>query len=198
MNNNPPTTRRKETIVISVYIHDDLSGYDRGTLYKNYFAWFKTELSEISGRGVLILFPKSPPGVTDYEYQNENEGRSLDLWADIIDNEVIKKAATHSSYDAEIDKYLLLTRHDINSNFAGVSYPGGRIGIASISSYRIPAHEIGHMFNATHEDSTVTYNGWWNDSIMSIDAVGSVFRGNNYHFSEKNRENIRNYLLPID
>ncbi|MNT63011.1 hypothetical protein D3C72_2007830 [compost metagenome] len=49
------------------------------------------------------------------------------------------------------------------------------------------------MLGATHEDSEVVYDGWWNDTIMLVDEF-SPARGNVYRFSEKNRENIRKYL----
>jgi hypothetical protein len=53
------------------------------------------------------------------------------------------------------------------------------------------------MFGATHEDSDIVYDGWWHDTIMKYD-VNSPVRGNYYHFSEKNRANIRNYLSQFD
>jgi hypothetical protein len=198
MNNNTPTTRKKKTITLSIYLHDDLRDYDKDTLLKDYFSWLVTEIENISGRPVLLLFPNRVRGVCDFAYQNKNELRSLDAWADAIDAAVIQKVEHHNPYDKDLDKFLLLTRYDINSSFAGAAHPGGRFAIASITSYRNPAHELGHMLNATDEDSRVVYDGWWNDSIMSKQVIGSVFRGNDYHFSEKNRENIQNHLNQFD
>ncbi|WP_460143932.1 zinc metalloprotease [Pseudomonas sp. S2_A02] len=192
--NNKQTLSSKKPILIMVFLHDDLAEYDEKKIYSDYFAWLKTELEDISGRGVLILFKSNEPGVTDYPYQNDSLEAAVDGWWERIDKAVIAPVEKTRPYNYDLDKFLLLTRHSINSSYAGAADVGGRVGMASISSYRVPAHEIGHMFRATHEDSEVVYNGWWNDSIMSVDYVGSAFRGNDYHFSEKNRENIRNHL----
>jgi hypothetical protein len=50
------------------------------------------------------------------------------------------------------------------------------------------------MFGATHEDYEVYYNGWWGETIMVSGTVFSTLRGDAKRFSDKNRENIRNYL----
>ena len=192
--NNRQTASSKKPILIMVFLHDDLAEYDKKKIYSDYFAWLKTELEDISGRGILILFKSNEQGITDYHYQNDSLAAALRGWWESIDKAVIAPVEKTRPYNHDLDKFLLLTRHGINSSYVGVAYAGGRAGMASISSYRTAAHEIGHMFGATHEDSKVTYNGWWNDSIMSVDYVGSAFRGNDYHFSEKNRENIRNHL----
>ncbi|MNG41303.1 hypothetical protein D3C84_1303970 [compost metagenome] len=51
------------------------------------------------------------------------------------------------------------------------------------------------MLGATHEDAEVIYNGWWHDTIMND---SNALHGNEYRFSDKNRENIRNYLSQFD
>jgi hypothetical protein len=196
--NNKQPAHVKKPIFLMIFIHDDLESHDKNSLYDNYFSWLKTELEDISGRTVSIIFNTKSivPEMTNFSYQSDSAGDSLFDWAAKV------KAFTSiventNPYDPNLDKFLLLTRHTINSGVGGIAYNRGQSGIASIFSYLAPAHEVGHMFGATHEDSDIVYDGWWHDTIMKRD-VNSPVRGNYYHFSEKNRENIRNYLNQFD
>nr|WP_157714465.1 hypothetical protein [Pseudomonas sp. PB120] len=181
-----------------VFIHDDLDGYDKDKLYNDHFAWLKTELEEISGRGVLIIFNSKStlPEMTNYQYKNESFYDSGHGWKAMV-KAFTSKVEEIRPYDPDLNKFLLLTRNPINSSVAGAAIHKGQSGIASIFYYMAPAHEIGHMFGATHEDADVIYDGWWHDTIMKADWA-TTLRGNSYRFSDKNRENIRNYLSQFD
>ncbi|WP_220785370.1 hypothetical protein, partial [Bacillus sp. BML-BC021] len=87
------------------------------------------------------------------------------------------------------NKYLLLTRYGINSHVSGIAQAKRYAGIASIATDMTPAHEAGHMFGATHEDSEILYNGWWSETVMRPES--SSLRSDANRFSDKNRENIR-------
>lgn len=177
-----------------VFVHDDLADYNRNTLYDNHLAWLIPELEEISGRDVAIIMLEKnrAPELTSFDYRNENEVAALRTWTDQISG-LLYEASLTKPYDLNINKFLLLTRYNINNSVRGIATMTGHCGIAAITSYRNAAHEIGHMFGATHEDSEVAYDGWWNDTIMSTDNF-SPFRGNVYRFSDKNKDNIRNHL----
>jgi len=184
-----------------VIIHSDLQGYQKNKLYADYFAWLKTELKLISGREVLILMyhHDEAPNMAGYNYRNENNAAALQGWRDLL-HDLYSKILYRDRDEANITKFLLPTRNNINEQLGGVlGWTGGfamiegHCAIASIGSYRTPAHEIGHMFGATHEDSEVVYDGWWHDTIMLVDEF-SLARGNVYRFSDKNRKNIREYL----
>lgn len=188
----------KNPILLMVYIHNDLEGYDEGKLYDDYFSWLETELEDISGREVTIIFnsQSTSPGMTNYLYTNESSSAAIAGWKAMV-NALTSKVEETRPYDPNLNKFLLLTRNPINSSVAGVAYGKGQSGIASIVYYMAPAHEVGHMFGATHEDADVIYNGWWHDTIMK-DDLATALRGNSYRFSDKNRENIRNYLSQFD
>ncbi|GAB6404476.1 reprolysin-like metallopeptidase [Pseudomonas sp. MHK4] len=191
----------KKPISIMVIIHNDLQDYSRERLNEEYFAWLKPELEEISGRPVFIQMSDNQdvPELTDYNYRNDDTTASVAGWKERVTNlhSVLSK---QENFDRNLIKILLLTRYNISEVLwglggavGGIAYSKSYAGISAITSRRAPAHEIGHMLGATHEDSEVVYDGWWHDSIMLSDA-GSQYRGNNYRFSDKNRQNIRNYL----
>lgn len=195
---NNKANQTKNPILLMVYIHDDLDGYDEGKLSDDHFAWLKTELEYISGRDVTIIFnsKSTSPGMTHYHYKNESVYDSGQGWKAMV-KALTSKVEETQPYDPDLNKFLLLTRNPINSRVAGAAIEKGQSGIASIFYYMAPAHEVGHMFGATHDDADVIYDGWWHDTIMKADWA-TTFRGNAYRFSDRNRENIRHYLNQFD
>jgi hypothetical protein len=182
-----------------VYIHSDLDGYDINELNKDYFSWVRTELQDISNRNIdmTINTKSTSPEMANFEYKDNSSGRSLYNWSILVDQMSSRvKVPGREFYHRKLIKHLLLTRDPINEMVAGVAYSEDRYGIASISYKMAAGHEIGHMLGATHEDADILYNGWWDDTIMKEDH--SPLRGNAYRFSDKNRENIRNYLSQFD
>jgi hypothetical protein len=180
-------------LLLLVFIHEDLIEYPYRDL-RDHFDWLVSEIEEISGRQMRLTFVPSSdsPEISSYNYKNENSGASLKGWLDQINYYL-----SHSpipDFDIKLHKFLLLTREPINSSVLGVAQGGGYGAIASIKRNRTPAHEVGHMFNATHEDGEVLYNGWWSETAMRPFDEFSELRSDADRFSDNNRENIRNYL----
>ncbi|WP_434559566.1 hypothetical protein J3P95_24775 [Pseudomonas sp. Z5-35] len=187
----------KNQITILVCLHEDLKSYGKDKLYSDYFVWLKSELEYISQRETVILLNRSrlPIELSTFDYQGQDVGAILNSWKNVAADWHYTRVRS-GNYDPRITKTLLLTRNNLNRTVGGVAHQGGSFAISSITSFRFPAHEIGHMFHATHEDSAVEYDGWWHDSIMLTDNF-SHLRGNTYRYSEKNRDNMRQYFNQL-
>jgi len=183
----------KQPLALNVFIHEDLSSHSRLGLYTTHFSWFSDEIQNLSGRKISIsmLTPSEAKTLSGFDYKKASAGDSLDAWAEKLRSHFGPELLEDSH--TRFNKYLLLTRDNINRSTMGIAQIKGYAGISSIRSNMVPAHEAGHMFGATHEDSETLYNGWWSETIMT-DSEFSPLRSNANRFSDKNRENIRNYL----
>lgn len=184
----------KEPLALLVFMHKDLAGYNKDDLYDKHFSWLVDEMENISGRKMLVrlISPSEAQDLSDHPYENYDESASLREWATKVSKH--NQARPRKGLNPKFNKYLLLTRYPINSQVLGVAYRPGSVGIASIEKTGAAAHEVGHMFNATHEDGEILYNGWWSETIMTPSGEFTRFRSDAERFSDKNRKNIRNYL----
>lgn len=184
----------KEPLALLVFIHQDLADYSKDDLYENCFSWLSEEMESISGRKMLIrlISPEEAPGLTNHPYKNSDASTSLSAWKIAVDN--YRRNRPRKDLNPRFNKFLLLTRSAINSQVLGIADLSGYAGIASIEKRRTAAHEVGHMFNAVHQDSEVLYNGWWSETVMKPTDDFSELRHDADRFSDKNRENIRAYL----
>lgn len=189
----PTTSSSPAPININIYVHPDLSGIHNETLEYNYLSWIKTELNHITKRDISLVFfydtNESP-----FNYKNEKSEVSLALW-----KAAMYKRLKLSDPLNPLNLYLLLTKEKINSRILGTAFNKGQFSIASIKHSSTAAHEIGHMLGATHEDGGIIYNGWWHDSPMAGVTTDffSFLRGHAQRFSDKNRENIRQYVSQL-
>lgn len=183
----------KQSLTLNVFIHEDLSNYGRYDLYNTHFSWFSDEIQNLSGRKITInmFSPSEAKTLSNFDYKNTNTAVALGAWMEKLKKHYGSQLQKDSH--TRFNKYLLLTRDNINHSVGGVAQVKGYAGISSIRKDMAPAHEAGHMFGATHEDSAILYNGWWSETIMTDDEF-SPLRSNANRFSDKNRENIRNYL----
>lgn len=185
-------------IVIVVIKHDDLKDLTTSQFYPDYFSWFKTELENVTQRKVQIRIPfvGAHPSLSGFNYKQAEEEKTIREWWQLV-QELHIKTVQNGGLEPSLTKILLLTRDNLNSQVAGIATVKSYAAIASITQYQTPAHEIGHMLGATHDDGAIEYDGWWHNSIMFGDDFAS-FRGNTYRFTEKNRANIRNYVDSFD
>ncbi|WP_426233594.1 reprolysin-like metallopeptidase [Pseudomonas sp. TWP3-2] len=181
-----------QPLTLNVFMHEDLSNYSRQKLYETHFSWFADEIQNCSNRKLTVnmFTPSEAKALSDCDYKNISSTVTLAAWKEKLNNH-FGPQLLHDSH-TRFNKYLLLTRNNINQSILGIAQFKGYAGIASITSDMTPAHEAGHMFGATHADSEVLYNGWWSETVMT--AESSPLRGNANRFSDKNRQNIRNYL----
>lgn len=186
------------SLVLYVFMHKDLSEHDSKALFESHFSWLADEFEEISGKpfALFMIQPSDAPGLSDHAYKIGTPEQALFDWREKIDEH--KDLRVSDYYDDHTRKFLLLTRDDPSEGVAGIASQTGYCAISSINGDQTPAHEVGHMFGAEHEDFEVYYNGWWDETIMASGTVASVFRGNAKRFSDKNRERIRNYLKEHD
>lgn len=185
-------------LMLLVFIHEDLSDHDFDDIHESQFSWLSEEFETLSGRPFAISYiePSNAPGLSDHAYKAGTPNQALFDWYKKV--EAHKDAYTIGSYGDGNRTFVLLTRDRLNSTVAGIAMQMGHCAIASIRGNQTPAHEVGHMYGARHEDYEVNYNGWWDETIMEPGTGASPLRGDAKRFSDKNRENIRNYLEQID
>jgi hypothetical protein len=187
----------KRPLSLVVILHQDLAEHDRHELFETYFSWLEEEMENISTRpmAIVLVRPSEAPDLSSYNYKNSSSSAALAGWAERVDDYLLKRYKDKNiRINRKLNKYLLLTRTDINSDIAGVAQRGGHVGIASITVSNAPAHEVGHMFNATHEDADILYNGWWSETPLNTPGFFTPLRLDAQRFSDNNREIIRQYL----
>lgn len=188
----------KKPITLKVFIHDDLRNYDTKKLYDKHFARLEKEIKHISGRDLIITFVNTPNdwGMSNFNYKHKDFSAALNSWAAKVLE--YRQRTSFSTEKSSHTKYMLLTRDNINSEAAGVARLNGNTAIAAITRARTAGHELGHMLGATHEDAESRYkNGWWQETLMRSPDLLTPLRVESFEFSDKNRANIRQYLLGI-
>lgn len=189
-------TPGKNSITLFVIIHDDVPITKRETLYEDYFHHLKVELESFIERKIHIVIGNSSPPYSNFEYKGDNLKPILDRW-EKLGLRYLREAKEQGFDTNPLSKVVLVTHEQLNSKTGGIallnSYTGaGSFAIASLFSYLAPAHEIGHLLGARHEDFEVQYNGWWGETYMTPQRTS--IRSISYHFSPANRQNIKNYL----
>lgn len=185
----------KRQILLTVFMHEDLKDTNEDELYLNHFDWLADTIAAISGRAMDVNFisASTAPAICSLDYKTDHLAELLKrLHGHIFDYVDAGKIAP----DNNLHKFLLLTRDRMNANTLGVAYTPGILGVASIMERVAAAHEVGHMFNAIHEDAqeeVPTYYGTARSTMYpTADDVIA------FHFSDKNQANIRNYLNKLD
>lgn len=179
----------KHALFINLFIHDDVPQSRINKLRQDYFIWLIKDLESITGRRVQLKFIRDVPTLTNFPYKAQSMEQGLLLWVNRLGNYL----DVHNLPLNRTSKYLLLTRDKLDDSGLGVALDQGHTGIASLEAYTAPAHELGHMFGATHDASQVLYRkGWWCETNLAPKRNRTL--ANCYVFSDANRQLISNYL----
>lgn len=177
------------SLVVTVYPHNELANLSDAQLDKDYFKHWLDEMRSFTNHPIEVIFRRNIPGITDLDYRGMSSSEILQAFTEQ------EKYLNSSRPFSFLNKHLLLTRDSydksgLNYN-AGLAYIKGNTAIASMAAYGAPAHEIGHMLSASHEDAELKFNGWVCETYTHPRVPA---RSNCYRYSDKNRENIVSYL----
>ncbi|MEX3774658.1 hypothetical protein [Pseudomonas sp. MYb118] len=193
------TQTDKSPINIFVVVHDDVPPSAKQDMHVNYFAHLADELQSFTDRKVNVIYGAGAP-YSRFEYKGDNALEILQRWKKLAE-QYLAAYKNEGFIINRLSLVLLFTKDAINGNTSGaalVDLPqsNGQFAISSGESYLYPAHEIGHLLGAKHQNFEVNYNGWWCETYMAPNA--HLLRTNCYKYSPENREAIKNYLATLD
>lgn len=177
------------SLVVTVYLHDELADLGEHTIRADYFDHWLKEMRSFTHHPIELIFRRRVPDITDIDYQG------------LSSKDILGRFTQEIGYLRDIPpfshmrKHLLLTRgvydrSGLNYN-AGLASYKGTTAIASLDAYSAPAHELGHLLSATHEDAELKFNGWVCETYTHPRVP---LRSNCYRYSDANRANIADYL----
>ncbi|SEM61064.1 hypothetical protein SAMN04487857_103188 [Pseudomonas sp. ok272] len=184
-----------DPIRIFAIIHDDVPTAKRTSLYTEYLQPFISEFENITGRKAHVFIDQDRPPYTHFNYKNEDPAKSLEQWVNLA-WEYAKERHNTGFLESLNSRYILITNDFINGGpvFGGTGGFARRPGAAAIASLdfkQTVGHELGHTFNAVHEEGEVLYNGWWCETFMFPPLP---LRSNCLVFSDGNRKRIKDYV----
>ncbi|MQG94594.1 hypothetical protein [Pseudomonas sp. MN1F] len=190
-----PAAMAREPLNIHIYLHDELSSISEQAMHNDYFKHWEDEMHAFATHPIEVIFHRNIAGITDINYAASNSA-----WAtlDAFHHAVADKTFSH--YPRGINKSLLVTENeyealDSGKVIQGLAMLGGSFAIASRTTYANPAHEIGHMLGATHEDAEKQIKIWPLKCETYVYPERAWDRANCYRYSDANRENIKAHLL---
>ncbi|WP_438281176.1 hypothetical protein [Pseudomonas alabamensis] len=184
----PPAVAAR-SLVVTVYLHDELANLDESAVRADYFQHWLDEMRWFTNHPVELIFRRTVKGITDIDYAQLPSTEILQRFTEGVRH--LPEAQPFSL----MRKHVLLTRgvydrSGLNYN-AGLAAFKGITAIASLDTYSAPAHEIGHLLSATHEDAEIRFNGWMCETYTH---PRSPVRSHCYRYSDANRANIVDYL----
>lgn len=178
----------KMPIFIHAFIHDDIAE-PQSEIYKKHFLPMVKEIEGVTGRRVSVQFIRHQPTYTDFAYENSDEQATYQSWNKLAIQYRDKQNLPYQ----RTTKFLLLTNKSLNSRVGGIAGIGQQTGIASLKSTIIVGHEVGHMLDASHENSEVLFRGaWWCESYMVPSP--NLLTTNCDIYTNANRERISAFL----
>lgn len=141
---------RQQPLQITVFVHQDVTESVE-SIQQNYLAHWEKAMSDISDREVVFDFVTQANDITTLQYQNEDASVPL---KDVDRRFSHYYQANRKAGHGALHKGVLITQRPINGQVDGIAHMKGDIAIASLASYTVPGHELGHLFGATHENAT--------------------------------------------
>ena len=194
---NIEQTQKKPITIIAV-IHDAVPESTTKTIYADYFQPLVNELESFTERTINVVFAGGEP-YSNFNYKGDDLAKTLERWNAFGHKllQEMRKEGLDIDVNSDLTKVVLVTHEMLNNEAAGAAliWPParpGKVAIASVKSYQIVGHEIGHLIGARHEDSEVQFTPWFADTYMA--PKQDIFAANTYTFSRANRQNIKNYL----
>jgi hypothetical protein len=179
----------KQPVWLYVFFHDDVPPETQRIVPRHYLKDCIIELQKVTGREFVIEYKRSIPGLTDMNYKGD-ERHALKQWGEQVGPYV---QGNNLSWKKTY-RYMLVTRDRLNETVLGIGEVGGNCLIASLETYQTIAHELGHTFSATHEDSELQYNAFGGVCETYMSPSRDSTRGNCYTYTLKNRQRIADFL----
>ncbi|RWU26842.1 hypothetical protein DM813_03145 [Pseudomonas alkylphenolica] len=187
-----PSATAARSLVVWVYAHDDLADISDAQLNKDYFQHWIDEMRLITNHPIEVIFERNVPGITDITYSSMSAASLLAMFSN-QSSDIDHQRERSPSY---LNKSILLTKEPYDKSesglLAGLAYVKQTTAIASLATFVAPAHELGHLFSATHNDAEVNFNGWFCETYTFETRLS--LRSNCYRYSDKNRQNIADYI----
>lgn len=187
--NRPP----RKPIYVNVVFHKELGFTTERNFQKTHLALAKEHIEKISGREVIVNVIHDPK-MRDFNYKSDND---IENGLREHFNRNTSSAQSYKSEKPDIEKILFVTPDYLSFNTPGEVERGHSFGVTAHNNARGAAHALGLMLGATRGDAEITYNGWWNDTVMKHNRE-SFLRGNDLNYSDANKQNIRKYLDKFD
>ncbi|WP_281648933.1 hypothetical protein [Parendozoicomonas sp. Alg238-R29] len=195
--NTATTSRGNQPVTIFVFKHKDVRE-SVSSLTHEHFSWWARHMDAISQRhqtngngplySELVVDFRTDKKIQNFKYKGKPSEKLKELAKEFQrykwENGII------GSYKR--NKFLLLTEKMMNWKTLGIAYVGGQYGMAADDDDQVAAHEIGHMFNGSHDKADVVYNGWWCESILYWQHL--FLRASCHRYTEANMNVIIDYL----
>ncbi|MVV51531.1 hypothetical protein EJA72_25285 [Pseudomonas sp. PB120] len=177
--------------------HDDVPESKRSSTYADHIHPFVVEFERITGRKIYVVFDRNRPPYTNFNYKSDDHNKMFEEWEKLTTAYKKERHENSEFFVSRNDRILLITNDFINGSpllggMGGLATQPGYSAIAALEGRQAIGHELGHTFNASHDDSEVIYNGWWCETFMFPTAF--LLRSNCYVFSEKNKKRIKAYV----
>ena len=184
-------------IRIFVIFHDDVPESKRNLTYVDRIRPFVIEFKRITGRHISVVFDRNRPPYTNFNYKSDTPHKMFEEWKKLSWEYKKERHKNNEFLSSRNDRILLITNDYINGSplmggIGGLATLPGHSAIASFEQGQAIGHELGHTFNARHDDSEIIYNGWWCETFMFPESF--VLRSNCYVFSQANEKRIKAYV----